>query len=72
MLKSVRRFARLQVGKLTLNNFVIKARFKRAFLCALINNSAEMHVTKLQLSAVKAPVNPHCVVKLHKGLRILC
>jgi len=24
-------------------------------MCALINNAAEMHVTKLQLSAVKAP-----------------
>jgi len=63
---------RLQVGKLTLNNFVIKARFKRAFLYASINNYPEIHVTKLQLSAVKAPYNPLYVVKLHKSLHVHC
>jgi len=41
-------------------------------LRASINNYPEMHVTKLQLSTVKAPYNPYCVVKLHKSLHIHC
>ncbi|CAA0357608.1 hypothetical protein ALT721_560019 [Alteromonas alvinellae] len=41
-------------------------------MCPFINISSSLHVTKLQLFALKARKYVFCVVKLHINVNILC